>query len=130
MFMAEPEKPSAVEVKEKIFEVVRPIKIGRGEKPGRREVGASVKASELGPGEVESLLKNAILIDSEAPITGASSQLAHDRLISIAEKLGVVSRKGGDYSFGARKFKGLAAFRAGATLDELEAAIVAAAKSE
>jgi hypothetical protein len=109
---------------DKVYEVVHTIRMGKGDDRNR---GDEVKASELEPGEIESFLKQGILRDPEAPVTGATTDLAHDRLLSIAQKLGLVTVKGSEYRLGDKKAKGVTAFREKVSLNDLEEAIVAAA---
>jgi len=110
---------------DKVYEVVHTIRLGKGDDRTR---GHEVKASELEPGEVESFLKQGIIRDPEAPITGATTDLAHDRLLSIAQKLGLVTVQGAEYRLGDKKAKGITAFREKVSLNDLENAIVEAAK--
>jgi hypothetical protein len=108
---------------EKVYEVVHSVRIKPGEDRNR---GDEIKASELAAGDVESFLAQGIIRDPEAPVTGSTTDLAHDRLLSIAQKLGVVTVKGSAYRMGDKKAKGLTAFRDLVSLDDLQNAIVEA----
>lgn len=131
-------KPAAVAAKSetkpapaaavKKLEVMRPIKL-RGQV---KTVGSTILASELAAKELEALLADGTLADGDAPIppSKAEGHVAFARLVSIAQKIGALGRDGATYTFGGRTFAGVAAMRAAVTLDELEAAIVAAAGSE
>jgi hypothetical protein len=112
---------------DKVYEVVHSIRLGKSDDRTR---GVEVKASELEPGEIESFLKQGIIRDPEAPVTGATTDLAHDRLLSIAQKLGLVTVKGSEYRLGDKKAKGITAFREKVSLNDLEEAIVAAAAEQ
>jgi hypothetical protein len=122
---AAPAKPAAAT--DKVYEVVHSVTVFRNKKNVTVNAGGEVKASELGE-DAQALLAKGIIADPQAPITLATTDLAHDRLTVIAHKLELISRQGSEWVFGGKKFKGQAAFRAGVTLDELELAIVAAAK--
>ena len=115
---------------DKIYEVVHTVRIGANEKRADRTRGDEIRASELEPGEAEAFLAQGIIRDPEAPITGATTDLAHDRLLSIAQKLGLVTVKGAEYRLGDKKAKGITAFREKVSLNDLEDAIVAAAMEQ
>lgn len=116
--------------KERKYEVVVQINLGAGRLHAN---GSTVSESQLRDGgcsakEIAGFVATGILRDGDAPIppSQAEGHVAFERLASIAIKTEVVSRDGGTYRFGAREIQGLDAFRAAVSLDELEAAIVAA----
>jgi len=113
-----------------IYEVVHDLRIHRGSKIVTLTRGDEVRKSELEPGDDASLLSAGVLRDPAAPINGTTVDHAHDRLLSVAQKLGLVTVKGSEYSLGTKKAKGITAFRKAVTLDELEAAIVEFATAE
>ena len=117
------EEPKAV-AGDKVYEVVHTMGVSRGGKTVYVERGGEVRKSELSEGEAEKLMASGVLLDPEAAVTGGSTDLAHDRLTSIAQKSGMLTRRGSEYRFGAKTFKGVTAFRAGVSLDDLETAIV------
>jgi hypothetical protein len=118
------EKPA-----DKSYEVVRPIQLGiKNGKMDERKIGSTIKASELsGAGEIEQLLRQRIIADPDAPAGLESGHILLDTLTRIAENAGLLKRKGGSYELNGRKFDGLAAFRAGVSLAELESSITSAA---
>jgi hypothetical protein len=110
--------------KDKIYEVVHSLRIGEGKNVKTLNRGDEVRSSQLEPGDTELFLKQGVIRDPEAPMTGATQDLAHDRLVSIAQKLGLIAIKGAEYRLGQTKAKGITAFREVVSLDDLEAAIV------
>jgi hypothetical protein len=111
-------------LEDKVYEVVHAVGVSRDGKTVTVNRGGEIRRSEMSPGEAENLLASGVLMDPEAAVTGGTTDLAHDRLTSIALKMGLLTRKGAEYRFGEKSFKGVTAFRAGVSLDELEAAIV------
>ena len=116
------------EAKEKVYEVVHSLSVVRGHKVTLLGRGAEVLASEIA-GDAERLLTTGVISDPEAPVNAVTTDLAHDRLTGIAQKLGLLTRKGANWLFGERRFVGQKAYRDGVTLDELEAAIVGFAQT-
>jgi len=109
---------------DKVYEVVHTMGVRRGGKTVYVERGGEIRKSELVEGEAEKLLAQGVLLDPEAAVTGGTTDLAHDRLTSIASKISLLTRKGSEYRLGEKTFKGVTAFRAGVSLDDLETAIV------
>ena len=115
------------------YEVLRKVNLGKGDvrEPGseisRKEMLAVDKAAKLEAGTTEQeLLAGGHILDADAPIppSRAEGQVAYDRLVSIAQKVGVLKRSGSEYRLGTKTANGLTAFRQAVSIDELEAAIV------
>jgi hypothetical protein len=115
------------EKKDKAYEVVHAIALHRDGKTVLRNRGEEVRASELSDSEITDFVKRGILLDPESPITAATSNLAHEVLLRIAERLGLLKRKGASYVFASKKVTGIDQLRKAVSLQELEEAIVAAA---
>ena len=120
----------AKEAKEKIYEVLHTIRFGNDDKIQYRHRGDELRASDVGPGDIERFLASKIIQDPEAAVETASTDVAHDRLTRIAHTLGLVKIKGSSYSFAEKTVRGISDFRKAVTLDELESAIVKAAARE
>ena len=116
--------------KVKKFEVVRTVNIG-GEN-GVREPGSEIKSTEVRSADIQELLELGYIRDADAPIppSQAEGTVAFDRMLNLAVKIGAAKRDGAAYSVGTKSAKGLTAFRAAVSIDEIEAAILAAAKGE
>lgn len=117
---------------DKVYEVAMPIVVGKGERRGPGCAKKEVRESELGktPDEAaetrDRFLKSGHLIDPEKPIapSAASSQLAFDHLVDVAEQAGILKRSGADYDLAGQKFAGIAEFRASVSVDSLKEKIV------
>lgn len=107
----------------KRYEVAGRIRLGKGDV---REPGATIAENELAAAQVGRLLETGFLIDTDAPVapSEASQTAAFDRLANLARKVGALRTDGAEYRLGEASFTGTAAFRAGVSLDQLEAAIV------
>jgi hypothetical protein len=112
---------------DKTYEVIHTLHVARNGKSVAVNRGGEVKASELGE-DVEKFLGQGLIADPEAAVSIASLDLAHDRLTAIAlhPAVGLVTRSGAVWQFGAKKFSGVTAYRAGVTHDELQNAITGA----
>ncbi len=128
-------KPAAKKARK--FEVIHQVNLGYrdtegGRQPDIRKSGETIVEGEIAAKDLSALIEAGIVRDSDAPIppSQAEGHVAFDRLASIAQTIGAVTRDGATYQLGARQFQGIKEFRAGATLDELEAAIVAACGEE
>ena len=121
-----PAPGTAATKKEKSYEVVHSVALGIAGKVVTRHRGEEVTASELGESSVEDLLAKGIIVDPEAPGALASGEAVFDRLFSIALRVGAATRNGAEIQFGPKKVRGIAELRQLASVDELEAGIVAA----
>jgi hypothetical protein len=113
------------ESKVKKFEVVKTINVGG--KNGLREPGTEITSRELGNDETATeLLASGHIRDSDAPIPPSQAEgvAAFERLLNVAVKIGAAKRDGSTYTLGEKNAKGLTAFRAVVSADDLEAAIV------
>lgn len=134
--------PAAPKKKGRTFEVIGSISIGRSrDKSGEverniRTAGSSVTEEELleagvSEDDIRDLIAKRQIADSDAPIppSQAEGYAALEALADVAQKIGVLKRKGSEYRFGDQLFKGVTAFRAGVSIDQLKKAIVEKAKS-
>ena len=108
----------------KRYEVAGRIRLGKADV---REPGSTIAEGEVPAAQIEKLLGSGFLVDTDAPVSPseASKTAAFDRLANIARKVGALKTDGPEYRLGEETFVGTAAFRAGVTLDQLEAAILA-----
>lgn len=121
---AAPATPKAAK-KEKKFEAVVRVNLG---KAGVREPGDTILESEMSAEDRKQFLALNIIRDGDAPIppSQAEGHVAFDRLSSVAQRVGALTRDGGAYTLAGQSYQGVEAFRKAASLQDLENAIVAA----
>jgi hypothetical protein len=89
-----------------------------------RKVGDEINEKELDPRLKQMLLGDGMIRDTAAPLSPAQvGEKVVDRLIGLAQRLGLITNEGSTYSFAGNDYKGLDALRAAATVDAVETAI-------
>lgn len=112
---------------DKKFEVARTINLGGGNLKSPGDPFATSEIARAGF-TIEELLSGGFITDPDTPIPPSQAEgvLAFDRMLALAQRVGVVKRDGGSLVCGGVVASGVADMRTKLSIDALEDAIAEA----